>query len=96
MSRERSVLIRVPFYNYEPHHVIIGIRPAPAYDTRHPEHVIAQAHQAQPGWATLSLCEQQPVSFLRANTLRPLFSAPGIVKPASAYDDTFVRSLGGI
>jgi hypothetical protein len=81
MSKPRTILVPVPYHNYDPHNVIIGIRPADYYDVRQPGRILEQLHHASPGWASLVLCSQHPVSFRRANTLRPIASMAGAPEP---------------
>ena len=94
--RQRNVLVTVPYYNYEPHRVLIGIMPAPVHDVRDPVGVIAETHKRSPGWASISLCEQQPVGLIRCNKLRVLASMPGSINPATLHADPWVPDMGGI
>lgn len=94
--RQRNVLVTVPFYNYEPHRVLLGIRPAPVHDVRDPMRVVAEAHKHSPGWASISLCEQQPIGLIRCNKLRVLASMPGIIDPESLDADAWVADVGGV
>lgn len=77
----RNLLVRIPYYNYEPNRIIVGIRPAGVHDVREPGRVIEELHARQHGWATLALCEQNPVGFWRGNTLRTIATMPGTAAP---------------
>lgn len=73
----RSVLIPVQYDHYNPYAIIIGIRPAPAYESRYPQHLLRRLHADMPGWATLALATQEPVRFSRHNQLRIVASQAG-------------------
>lgn len=93
---QRNVLVTVPYYNYAPHRVIIGIRPAPQHDIREAPSILDELHHKQPGWATLSLCEQQPVGLIRCNKLRVLASMPGIIDHATLDPDAYTFDVGAV
>ena len=92
--KQRNVLVTVPYYNYAPHRIIIGIRPAPQHDIREAPSILNDLHHKMPGWASLSLCDQQPVGLIRCNKLRVLASMPGTIDPYALDPDALSFDVG--
>lgn len=84
--RTRRLHVPVTYYHASWHRVIVGVRRCPPHNIGGEASVLAELHDASPGWQTLAVCEQQPVLWGKGCALRLVAETPGSVAEDIPYD----------
>jgi hypothetical protein len=66
----RRVKVMLPYNDYDPGAVIVGIRKSPAHHGWDREDMLRSFAAANPGWNTLAHCTQHPAMIMSWNLLR--------------------------
>ena len=92
--RKADAYVRIPYYYYSPHAVVLGLRRAPTIRSGDEAELLASMVERNDGWQTLSYCRLEAVSgWIRGRgcAITPILTVPGSLDH-ELPDDVWTRA----